>query len=143
VIYLDTSAFIKLYLHEAGSEEVQARVTAQDEPLPVWDLLEAELCNALWLKVHWKDLTPKQARTQITLFAQRKSQGFYAHPDLDRVALNAAFHELTRWTPECGCRTLDIYHVACARLLKVEAFLSYDRKQRLLAAKSGLPLFPG
>ncbi len=47
MIYLDTSAFIKLYLHEEGSEEVHGVVVAQTYPLPVWHFLEIEFVNAL------------------------------------------------------------------------------------------------
>lgn len=47
MLYLDTSALLKLYLRESGSEAVQARVAAQDLPLPVWEIQEAELVNAL------------------------------------------------------------------------------------------------
>jgi hypothetical protein len=32
VIYLDTSAFVKLYIREAGSELVEEHVTSQDHP---------------------------------------------------------------------------------------------------------------
>ena len=65
MIYLDTSAFLKLYILEGGSLEVQALVTAQDSPLPVWDLLEAEFANALRLKAIWREVTPAQADAQI------------------------------------------------------------------------------
>ena len=51
MIYLDTSAFIKLYLKEDGSEAVHEAVVAQQEPLPVWSVLELELYNAFRFKV--------------------------------------------------------------------------------------------
>jgi predicted nucleic acid-binding protein len=51
VIYPDTSALVKLYVLEAGSEFVQSCLSEQDDPLPVWELQEAELANALHLKV--------------------------------------------------------------------------------------------
>ncbi len=43
MLYLDTSAFLKLYIREAGSEQVQSMVVSQFEPLPVWEILEMEL----------------------------------------------------------------------------------------------------
>ena len=51
MIYLDTSAFIKLYLHEQGSSEVHRLVIAQQDPLPVWSLVELEFFSALKFKV--------------------------------------------------------------------------------------------
>ena len=43
MIYLDTSALIKLYFIEEGSQELNELIMAQDEPLPIWELQEAEL----------------------------------------------------------------------------------------------------
>jgi predicted nucleic acid-binding protein len=142
VIYLDTSAFIKLYFLEEGSEFVQGRVTRQDEPLPVWDLLQAEMINACRLKVFWGDLTEKQADEQIRLFAQRLQKGQYHVPEIDRGALMKAFRMLARHTPRLGCRTMDILHVACALQWSVDEFVSYDDRQRSLAVQAGLQVQP-
>lgn len=138
MIYLDTSAFLKLYLRESGSREVQDLVTAQDDPLPVWDILEGELINALRLKVFWQEITPDQADAQIDLYHQRKRQAFYHVPETDRGALMGAFRNLSRETPRLGCRTLDILHVAFASLLRPRAFVTFDERQRALAAHAGL-----
>ncbi len=138
MIYLDTSAFLKLYLREAGSQQVHDRVVAQDHPLPVWDLLEAEVTNALRLKAFWQDITPAQASAQIALFHRRKQQGFYHVPEIDRAGLMAAFRRLSEETPLLGCRTLDILHVACASLLRPELFITFDIRQRSLARHAGL-----
>lgn len=138
MIYLDTSAFLKLYILEAGSREVEDFVFAQDDPLPVWDILEAELTNALRLKVSWKDITVEQADAQIVLYHQRKRRGFYHVPEFDRVALMAAYRSLGVETPRLGNRTLDIFHVACASLLKPLAFVTFDARQRALAEHAGL-----
>jgi predicted nucleic acid-binding protein len=42
VIYLDTSAFIKLYLAEEGSQAAHESVVGQQQPLPIWSLVELE-----------------------------------------------------------------------------------------------------
>lgn len=142
MIYLDTSAFIKLYIREAGSEQVNELVTQQDDPLPVWDLLEAELTNALRLKVFWKELSIEDSDRLIDLFHQRKRKGLYHVPELDRITLMDVFTKLTEQTPELGCRTFDILHVACAMQLRPLIFASYDQRQRTLAKRAGLALFP-
>lgn len=138
MIYLDTSAFLKLYLRESGSQAVQDFVAAQDDPLPVWEILESELTNALRLKVFWQEITEEQAESQIARYHQRKQQGFYHVPEIDRGALMDAFRMLSQKTPRSGCRTLDILHVACASLLKPQAFLTFDDRQRALAEHAGL-----
>jgi predicted nucleic acid-binding protein len=142
VIYLDTSAFIKLYFLEPGSDYVQRCVTSQDEPLPVWEVLEAELINACRLKAFWGDITPTQADQQIALFEQRLRRGQYCVVEVDRSALMGSFRALSRQTPRLGCMTMDILHVACALQLSPAQFLSYDERQRALASHAGLSVLP-
>ena len=112
MIYLDTSAFVKLYFLEEGSDFVQRCVTSQDEPLPVWDILEGELINAFRLKAFWGNITPAQADQQVALYEQRLHRGQYHVVEVDRSALMGSFRSLCRQTPQLGCRTMDILHVA-------------------------------
>jgi predicted nucleic acid-binding protein len=142
MLYLDTSAFLKLYVREQGSERVQALVAAQDHPLPVWEILELELANALRLKVFWNEITAAEAATQLALFDDRKARGLYFCPELRRAELHAAFHRLSEATPRLGCRTMDILHVACALQLAVAGFLTFDARQQTLAAEAGLEVIP-
>ena len=142
MLYLDTSAFLKLYIREAGSEEVQAMVAGQAEPLPVWEILEMELGNALNLKVFRGELESSEAVRQYSLFQQRQKRGFYFVPEIRRAQLMADFRELSGLTPRLGCRTMDILHVACARQLKPTAFLTYDHRQRELAEMVDLCVVP-
>jgi len=138
VIYLDTSALIKLYILEEGSQRVQELISAQDKPLPIWDAQEMELGNALRLKVFWGELSSEQADQQWALFEQRKTKGLYFHPEIDRINLLKEFHKLSCFTEELGCRTMDILHVACASYLSAETFVSFDVRQNTLAEKTGL-----
>ncbi|MFT3989900.1 MAG: type II toxin-antitoxin system VapC family toxin [Luteolibacter sp.] len=138
MLYLDTSALLKLYIRESGSEAVQALIFSQRTPLPVWELQEAELCNALRLKVFWKEITSGQADSQIALFHTRRKKGQYQFPDIDRPSLIKTFHRLSEKTPRSGCRTLDILHVACAVELSASCFLSFDSRQNDLARSAGL-----
>jgi len=141
VIYLDTSAFLKLYILEDGSQDVARLVESQDEPLPVWDMLEAELINALRLKTFWGDISTEQADQQIKLFDVRKRRGLYIVPELARGDLMVSFRRLAAETACLGCRTMDIIHVACAMQLNATAFLSYDKRQRTLAKHAGLSVW--
>jgi len=142
MLYLDTSALLKLYIREPGSEAVQGRVASQDLPLPIWEIQEAELINALRLKVFWKEITPDQAETQIALFQKRRQQGFYHFPEIVRNELTKTFRQLSAETPRLGCRTMDIFHVACAVQIAATEFLTFDRRQRLLAVHAGLVAIP-
>lgn len=135
--YLDTSAFLKLYIREPGSAAVQAYLTRQEEPLPLSELLEMEFTNALQLKIYGGDMTPKQAGEQMAHFENRKKRGLYYHPEVHRSELMAVFREFSASTSELGCRTTDILHLAYARMHKVEDFVTFDRKQKALAGQLG------
>ena len=138
MIYLDTSAFIKLYLKEDGSEAVHEAVVAQREPLPIWSLLELELYNAFRFKVFIGELTEQDADGVISVYLTRKRAGQYHVPYLDPVALHESAIELTRRTPTTGCRSLDLLHVAAAGLLQAELFVTGDRRQAVLGKGEGL-----
>ena len=138
MLYLDTSAFLKLYVRETGSDEVQRAIAAQSEPLPVWEILEMELYNALQLKVFWKELNQSEADYQSSLFEQRKARGLYYVPEIRRTELMVDFRRLSRHTAKLGSRTMDILHVACACQLKPDGFLSFEKRQNQLAEIAGL-----
>jgi predicted nucleic acid-binding protein len=138
MIYLDTSALLKLYILEEGSELVQSTIAAQDHPLPIWDILQAEFSNALRLKVFWKEITAPQAATQIKLFEHRIKKGVYYVPLIDRASLMSRFMELSLKTQKLGCRTLDILHVAYALEIGATRFITFDQRQGKLANQVGL-----
>ncbi len=48
------------------------------------------------------------------------------------------FRQLSAETPCMGCRTMDIFHVACAVEIGASEFLTFDRRQSTLAAHANL-----
>ncbi len=142
MIYLDTSALVKLYIREPGSEDVQGWVISQDDPLPIWELQEMELVNALYIKVFQREISAEDAERQMERFRKRRREGFYFFPGLDRLTWIEKFFEIVRCTQEIGSRTLDIQHVAYAVLLKPLQFVSYDERQRKVAEREGLNVVP-
>lgn len=138
MIYLDTSALLKLYILEEGSQWVQQQISSQEDPLPIWEIQQMEFTNALRLKVFWGEITPEQADTQKSLFLSRKKRGLYSFPRLERSALMEQFEALSSYTMKLGCRTMDVLHVACACEIQADQFLTFDKRQRTLAETSGL-----
>lgn len=138
MLYLDTSAFLKLYVLEEGSVLVQELVRSQSRPLPVWEIQKMELVNALRLKVFWKEISSGDADRQIALFEKRQKSGLYFFPELDRPGLMQRFEKLSRVTERSGCRTMDVLHVACALEIGAECFLTFDARQAALARDEGL-----
>jgi predicted nucleic acid-binding protein len=140
VLYLDTSAFLKLYIREADSFRVQQWVSSQNDPLPVTDLLEMEFTNALWLNVHWKNLSHEEVKSLLDHFRERKRRNLYFQPEISRSDLLNEFRRLAPYSARIGCRTMDVVHVANAMVLKVDQFVSFDTRQRALAEMTGLRL---
>jgi predicted nucleic acid-binding protein len=138
VIYLDTSALIKLYLREPDSAAVNAIVVGQDEPLPIWFLHGLELRNAFSIKVFRKELTAAEADGLTELFEARRRSGIYVAPRLEVDELAAAAMAFTAHTRRLGCGSLDILHVAAAKLLAAPRFVTCDERQRQLAVAVGL-----
>lgn len=138
MLYLDTSAFLKLYLKEHGSEAVQQLIASQRHPLPVWEIQQMEMINAMRLKVFWKEVSLAEAERQISLFKDRRRRGLYYQAEIDRLELSETFERLSLQAVRNGGRTLDILHVACALVLGASHFLTFDAKQRLVARESGL-----
>lgn len=137
-IYLDTSALIKLYIFEEGSESVNKIITDNAAPLPVWDLHLIEFHNALKLKIFRNELTEQEASHLSILFTERKKTGIYYTPELDRKDHTELCLEFTDFSAELGCRSLDIMHVAAASLFKADRFITFDSRQSALAEKVGL-----
>jgi predicted nucleic acid-binding protein len=120
MLYLDTSAFIKRYLGENGSEEVHRLVASQPDPLPLWYLTEEEFTNTVRFKVFLAKMKSAAAGQIISLFLQELSL------------------RMTTRTPRLGCRALDILHVAAARLCEVDLFVMADERQSKRAETEGL-----
>ncbi|MFP4166585.1 MAG: type II toxin-antitoxin system VapC family toxin [Opitutales bacterium] len=138
MFYLDTSALLKLYVLERGSEAIQHLVESSDLPLPVWEIQEMELINALRLKLFRGELEVDDVDHQIDCFDDRKRRGLYFCPEIDRRALRRSFRDFSRHTTDTGCRTMDILHVACAFQIRDVAFVSFDDRQCNLAERVGL-----
>jgi predicted nucleic acid-binding protein len=137
MIYLDTSAFIKLYLREDGSSEVHDLVVSQHEPLPIWHFIELEFLNALRFKVFLVEMSTDDVERVISLYLDRKRNGQYFAPRLDPIALHELSLQMTIRTQTIGCRALDILHVAAARLCEATMFVTADKRQAKLAEVEG------
>ena len=137
MIYLDTSAFIKLYLREEGSAKVHGIVVTQEEPLPVWLFVELEFYNALRFKTFLGEMSRDDVDRVISLYLERKRTGQYFAPRLDPIALHELSLQMTARTATIGCRALDILHVAAARLSDAALFVTADKRQAALAEAEG------
>jgi predicted nucleic acid-binding protein len=108
-------------------------VNPNRRPFPVWDVLEMEFTNAIWMKAFWKEITAAEVRRQLDLFEDRRKRGQYFTPEFSRSKLLERFRSLAAHTVETGCRTMDVVHVAAALEIEAEMLVSFDERQRRLA----------
>jgi predicted nucleic acid-binding protein len=138
-LYGDTSFLFSYYASDIHSS--RADNWRQANPFPLFFSLfnRLELRNAVELAVFQSRLTPTEA-AEIWLTVQTDlNAGILAlvQPSLSdllqEAELLAAAH-----TSTIGTRSLDIMHVATARLLQVDEFVTFDQRQTVLVNRLGL-----
>ena len=141
MLYLDTSALVKLYYPEGDSARVVELV--QSKQVAYTPLHHLELVNALQLKVFMKTAKPAQVTACLRLVEEDLAEGTLLRTpcDWDDIYQQAAEIALQH-TKGLGCRSLDILHVAVARVAEASAFLSADARQVGLARAVGLRIVP-
>jgi predicted nucleic acid-binding protein len=141
--YADTGFVLSLHFPESTSQAASKAMESVAEPLPVTRLLALELRNALRLGVFRKSLTEAEQAVVWTSFLQDIAQGYLEEVREDPAMVFAEAESLCdRFTAATGVRTVDLLHVATARVLGRSRFLSFDRRQRDLAAAAGLQVLP-
>ena len=124
MVYVDTSAFVPVFVREAGSESVIRWITASGEHLAVSEWTLVEFASAMSIKVRSGQIGAALSK-RVTA---RASQFVHSHctmtvPQRDefrRAAELAADHGL-------GVRAGDALHLAVAESLNVSAVLCLDR----------------
>jgi hypothetical protein len=127
--YVDTSAFLKLVVHEEHSEALQAWVAGRDGELFSSDLLTTEALR-----------TARRHSTAALGEARRRLDA------LTIVRLGAEVFERAAELDPGILRTLDALHLAAALLVgdELEAVLTYDRRLAAAAHLHGVQvLAPG
>ena len=140
-IYVDPSALLKLYLHQAESAAMNAWRARVRGPLTLTHHARVEVVNGICLAGFRGAIGAPAVRDALASFEEDRVAGRYAHADLLwRSALRRAADLSREHTPELGCRSLDVLHVACSLELGFPAILSFDERQRRLARRVGLKL---
>lgn len=137
--YADTSFFFSLYATDANSPKADTWRQARPLPLPFTTFHRVELRNAFSLAVFQKRLTPQEVQSAWQELENDLAAGLLVPRGglWHRVLLEAESLAQSH-TPSTGSRTLDVIHVATARLLATPEFCSFDTRQTALASRLGL-----
>lgn len=139
ILYLDTSAFIKLYVNEPGADVIRAAVTGADQVHAHW-IAYPEMRSAL-ARLH------RMGRQSVESFEQYKRE---FENDWERVSAIMPDERMLRRAGDLaerfGLRGYDSVHLAAAESLRVEQgadflrFASFDRLLNQSAEELGLSL---
>ena len=137
--YTDTSFFFSLYATDANSPKADAWRQANPAPLPFTAFHRLELRNAFSHAVFQNRLTPQEAQAAWQEVENDLAAGLLVRRGgLWHRILREAESIAQNHTPIVGGRTLDIIHVATAKLLGVPEFCSFDTRQTTVASQVGL-----
>jgi predicted nucleic acid-binding protein len=137
--YADTSFLFSLYATDSQSQKADVWRKSNPGPLPFTTFHRLELRNALGLAVFQKRITKLEADSAWLEVENDIAAGSLAvrgglwHRVLADAELSALNH-----TPMIGCRTLDVLHVASAKLIGASEFCTFDIRQFKLAGSEGM-----
>jgi predicted nucleic acid-binding protein len=137
--YVDPSALLKLYVHEAESAAMCAWRGRTKDALTITHHGRVEVANGIGLAAFRKHLTREGLADALASFDEDLRERRYVPADLLwRAALDRAAQLSRKHTPRLGCRSLDVLHVASALELGFKKFLTFDVRQQALAREAGL-----
>jgi predicted nucleic acid-binding protein len=142
-VYFDSAIIAKLFCLEANSAEAAELVAGSAGPHPLTHLQMAEVRNAIRLKRFRGEITDDQLQKSLAELDRDVTAG---HWQMITPDVHETFNKLEELsaaqTPQLGCRTLDILHVAAALIIGAERLASFDQRQRSLARHAGLQVVP-
>jgi predicted nucleic acid-binding protein len=139
-LYCDTSALLKLYLPEPGSDELNAVVEGRDDVL-VSDLAVTEIISAVARRLRQGSLPRETARRLQHAILERLDDGVYHRVELTRDVHRRAEHLLltSQGTP---LRAADALHLALAASARAASMASFDARLAAAARSGGLAVYP-
>jgi predicted nucleic acid-binding protein len=136
-LYVDTSALVKFYYPEEGSDRVEELLLKADR-VYISDLTMVEMASALTQKVRTGDLS-KRAETMIwTAFLDDMNAGTVEMAPLLERHYSKAANIIREYGGKHGIKTLDALHLSLAHSLRDSSFLSSDKILLRIATAMGL-----
>ncbi len=134
---------VSLYLPDANSVAARRQMNRNPHEIALSPIAALEVRNAFRLAVFRGWITPEQDKHLQALFNLDSSGGFLRPIPFSADDIFAEAERLSqKETALSGNRSLDVLHIACARLTELKGFASFDERQRKLARKVGLQVIP-
>jgi len=142
-LYADSSFVVSCYLTDANTPRAKTYLLNVALPLAFTPLQFLEVRNAIKLGVFRQLYSASNATAAWANLEQdlRTGRPVKQEPKWS-VAFPVASQLSNRHSAMIGTRSLDVLHVAVAKCLRVTEFISFDSRQRTLAATVGLKVAP-
>jgi uncharacterized protein len=138
--YVDTSMLVKRYLPELGSEELEARLVAEQPELVVSELVQVELSSALHRRLREGFIDRSYFDDALEDFRQDIDRGDLRLIELDRACLHRAASLVRKL--HAPIATLDALHLATALEHSCEIIFTNDAQLGRACASTGLACWP-
>jgi predicted nucleic acid-binding protein len=135
-IYLDSSAFAKLYVPEAESERLDVFLQGR-RGLIISDLVITEVLSAVARRKRERELRADQANEIRDAVLADADSGSFERPDLT-PSVHREAERLLLGIESPPLRTLDALHIALALSISATHVVTYDRRMREAAEQAGL-----
>jgi predicted nucleic acid-binding protein len=141
--YADSSFLVSCYIADANTASARTWLSRTSARLPFTALPALEVRNAFKLGVFRRlfgatDAAAAWANSKEDLRTGRLTKMAVKWPVVLRIAARLS----ERHTAATGARSLNILHVAIAKTVRAAEFVSFDTRQRALAAVAGLRAVP-
>ena len=126
-IFLDTSALIKLYHREHGTDELEELFSSSKiTTVYLSEIAKIEFASTVWKKVRTKEISEPAAQTTLELFEE--DFGKYTFIATDSIVIEQARFLISKYGMS-GLRTLDGIQLSTAVLIsdQVDMFFTSDK----------------
>lgn len=136
IAYVDTSAFVKRFVQEEGTEHMVAFATEQQWRLGISSLTITEFRSLLKRRLREGSATQAFVHRAIEQLVQEISTGALRFQAVDAPLFNLAAEMIERLESPLG--TLDALHLSCAKAMGASLMVSSDRQLLRAAKEAGL-----
>jgi predicted nucleic acid-binding protein len=141
IAYADTGLICSLYAPDAHSSQAAERMFRIEHALPWTWLHQVEFRNAMRLRVFRAEISVEQREASFAAWRTDLTAGVWIRRDPSLESLLTEAEALSdQFVEEVGARSLDVLHVAAARILGCRELWTFDRRQRALAVAAGFTL---
>jgi hypothetical protein len=139
-LYLDSSALVKIYFPEPGSEELEVALQGRSD-LVISDLVITEIISALSRRRREGSIRAEIVRRVHNAVLRDVEAGYYRRTDL-YPAMHREAERILMTSGDVPLRAADALHLALARASRAETVVTYDLRMAAGAKQLGLSTHP-